>query len=66
MAENERQDAPEQPNAPTPESLAQEAFRLFRDHFRQVADELAEFNRKRAEVQGRIQRGARRTDGRIV
>jgi hypothetical protein len=42
------------------------AFRLFSDHAQNMADELAAFNRKRKEVRERIERGARRTSGRIV
>lgn len=42
------------------------AFRLFADHAQNMADELATFNRNRQEVRDRIERGARRTSGRIV
>ena len=42
------------------------AFRLFADHNRRLADDLAEFNEKRKQVRENIEHGARRTTGRIV
>ena len=42
------------------------AFRLFADHNRRLADDLAEFNEKRKQVREDTQHGARRTTGRIV
>ncbi|HZP81288.1 MAG TPA: hypothetical protein VFB21_06605 [Chthonomonadaceae bacterium] len=47
-------------------SLIKEAFQLFDNQMKNMAADLAEFNRKRQEVRERIQRGARRTTGRIV
>lgn len=42
------------------------AFRLFADHNRRLADDLAEFNGTRKKVREEVSRGARRTTGRIV
>ena len=42
------------------------ALRLFADHAQNMADEIATFNRKRQKVRERIERGAKRTSGRIV
>jgi hypothetical protein len=42
------------------------AFRLFADHNQRLADDLTEFNEKRKQVRENIERGARRTTGRIV
>jgi hypothetical protein len=42
------------------------AFRLFADHNQRLAHDLAEFNEKRRQVRENIDRGARRTTGRIV
>lgn len=47
-------------------SLIKEAFQLFDEQMKDMAADFAEFNRKRQEVRERIQRGARRTTGRIV
>ena len=47
-------------------SIVQGAFRLFADHTQRMTDDLAEFNQKRRRVQESIDRGARRTTGRIV
>ena len=43
-----------------------DAFRLFADHLKRITDDIAEFDKTRKEVRGRIDRGARRTSGRIV
>ena len=42
------------------------AFRLFADHNKRLADDLAEFNGTRKKVREEVERGARRTTGRIV
>ncbi len=42
------------------------AFQLFSDHNQRLADDLLKFNQKRRQVQETIERGARRTTGRIV
>ncbi len=42
------------------------AFRLFAEHTKHVADDIAEFNKNRQATKERIQSGARRTSGRIV
>jgi len=42
------------------------AFRLFANHNQRLADDLTEFNEKRKQVRENIDRGARRTTGRIV
>lgn len=42
------------------------AFRLFKNHAKQLADEVAEFNQRRRETRERIANGANRTSGRIV
>lgn len=44
----------------------QETLDLFADHSRKMAESLADFNRRRAEIQERLKNGARRTSGRIV
>lgn len=56
-----------------PESVQEEArnivtcaFQLFSDHNQRLADDLLKFNQKRRQVQETIERGARRTTGRIV
>ena len=46
--------------------MIQEGFRGFADHSKRLAEDLAEFNKKRKEVRGNIKDGARRTSGRIV
>lgn len=47
-------------------AIIESAFRDLGQHLSQVADDLAEFNRKRLEATRRMQNGARRTTGRIV
>jgi len=47
-------------------SIISGAFRLFADHNQRLADDLTEFNEKRKQVRENIDRGARRTTGRIV
>lgn len=56
-----------------PESVQEEArnivtgaFQLFSDHNQRLADDLLKFNQKRRQAQEPIERGARRTTGRIV
>lgn len=46
--------------------LIADAFRLFADHTKNLADELTEFNKGREETRRRMRDGARRTSGRIV
>ena len=43
-----------------------EALRLFADYGKRLAEDLAEFDKRRKEVRERIDREARQTDGRIV
>lgn len=47
-------------------NIVSEAFRLFADHTQRMADDLTEFNEKRRKVSEDIDRGVRRTSGRIV
>ena len=47
-------------------TIVADAFRLFSDHNQRMADDLLKFNQKRRQVQENIDRGARRTTGRIV
>ena len=47
-------------------SIVSGAFRLFADHTRRMTDDLAEFNEKRRKVSEDIDRGIKRTSGRIV
>ena len=61
------------PGLDIPETVQEEArsiirggFRLFADHNQRLADELAEFNQKRRQVRESLDRGTRRTSGRIV
>ncbi len=63
----------EMPGVDVPEDVQEEArsivrgaFRLFSDHNQRLADNLAEFNQKRRETAETLDRGARRTSGRIV
>ena len=46
--------------------IIDDGFRLFADHVKRIKDDMAEFDKNRKEVRGRIDRGARRTSGRIV
>lgn len=69
MSEEQKERAPLDIPAEAEEQakkLIGDAFNLFAEHARNVADDLAAFNRRRQEVRGRIERGARRTSGRIV
>ncbi len=43
-----------------------DVFRLLSEQVKQVTDDVAKFNEKRKVVKERIQRGARKTSGRIV
>ncbi|BDI28023.1 hypothetical protein CCAX7_000740 [Capsulimonas corticalis] len=63
----------EQPTLHIPEELqdqakefVKDAFRLFADHNRKLAQDLSDFEKQKKETQERIKRGARRTSGRIV
>ena len=47
-------------------SIISGAFRLFADHTRRMTDDLAEFNEERRKVSENIDRGIKRTSGRIV
>jgi len=56
-----------------PENLREEAaktikqaFQLFSDHNKRMAEDLAAFNQKQAEIKERLKSGANRTSGRIV
>ncbi|MGI8654743.1 MAG: hypothetical protein ACR2LC_05950 [Pyrinomonadaceae bacterium] len=42
------------------------AFRAVTEHIGRMADNIAAFNKERQEMQGRMNRGSRRTNGRIV
>jgi hypothetical protein len=42
------------------------AFRLLADETQKLADDIAEFNRRRSETKERIRRGARRTTRRVI
>lgn len=48
------------------ERMIKDAFGLMRDHVKEMASELAEFDKMRTEVQENIRRGGRRTSGRIL
>jgi hypothetical protein len=53
----------------TPEQVGRvirETFDLMNNHAKQIAEDLAEFNRKRAAATERIKRNGARTSGRIV
>jgi hypothetical protein len=47
-------------------SFVSEAFRVLVEQTQQMADDIAEFNRRRSATKERIRRGARRTTGRVV
>ena len=47
-------------------SIVSGAFQLFTDHTRRMTDDLAEFNEERRKVSENIDRGIKRTSGRIV
>ena len=47
-------------------SIVSGAFQLFADHTRRMTDDLAEFNEERRKVSESIDRGIKRTSGRIV
>jgi hypothetical protein len=47
-------------------NLIVNAFRLFADETKHIADEIGEFNKNRQKARERMQNGARRTSGRIV
>ena len=70
---NTGQSAGSQDSIDVPETVQEEArtiirgaFRLFADHTQRMADDMAEFNQKRSQVQENVAHGARRTTGRIV
>lgn len=44
----------------------QEAFRSFADHSREMKEDIVQHKRRHREIKESINRGARRTDGRIV
>ncbi len=46
--------------------VMESAVRDFSAHLRQITEDLAEFNKSRQEMRGRMKNGARRTSGRIV
>lgn len=46
--------------------MVQGALQEFEKHLKSISDDVAEFNRRRRELRGRMQHGARRTSGRIV
>jgi hypothetical protein len=46
--------------------IVNEAFQLLADQTRRLAEDVSEFDEHRKDVKRRIDRGARRTDGRIV
>ena len=43
-----------------------QALQLFSDHLRQLAQDFEDFNQNQRKVEERIDRGPRRTDGKIV
>lgn len=46
--------------------IIENIFEIFAKHTKSIADDLAEFNAKRAKTRKEIERGTRRTTGRIV
>ena len=46
--------------------LIKSGFKLFGDHTRQLASDLKEFEESQRKIREDMQRGARRTDGRII
>lgn len=71
IAVDKRTDSPEAPVIPEEfqakaKSLIGQAFGLFADHFKSLTEDIANYHKKRREVQERIDRGARQTDGEIV
>jgi hypothetical protein len=47
-------------------SFIEKAFMFFADQTKRLADDIAQFNKKREKVQRKIEDGARRTSGRII
>ncbi len=46
--------------------IIEKGIRSFADHSQQLADEIADFDKKREDIRREIKRGARRTSGRII
>lgn len=69
MAEETKQSNPFGISEKTQEqakAVVENAFRDLAENLRQLSDDLSEFNKRRVEMRGRMQDGARRTPGRIV
>jgi hypothetical protein len=47
-------------------TFIERAFTFFADQTKQLTEDIAQFNKKRADIQRKIEDGTRRTSGRIV
>lgn len=67
MAENKNK-PDDTPASESPEgaALVRQTLDFFANHFKRIGDNLRDFNQRKKEVEESIDRGARRTDGRIV